>query len=571
MPGSYGRCLRRYDLRPRELPNQKACAKVKDSWRATTLAPFGSRTFAKIWTASLVSNFGSLIQAVGASWLMTSLAASADLVALVQASTSLPIMLLALPSGAIADIWDRRAIMLIAQTAMLLVSITLAVMTFLGHLTPWSLLTMTFLIGCGTALYGPAWQSSVGEQVPREHIPAAVALNTMSFNLARTAGPAIGGVIVAVAGAPVAFVVNALTYIGLLFTLATWKREKTKSNLPPETMLLAMGTGLRYSRLSPAIRAVLMRGFVLGAAGSAIWALMPLVAKDLLHGGPLVYGLLFGTFGVGAVCGALISTAARQRLQNETLVRLGTIGFALMTGVAAFSPWVVLTMVGFVIGGASWVLMLSTFNITVQMSSPRWVAGRSLAIYQMVVFGGLAIGSWLWGEIAESHGLVLALAVSSVILALSVLLGLSARLPQTESLNLTSARDPFTVTPKVEVGPESGRVVTTVTYQVRAEDHAAFVEAMQEVRRIRRRDGARRWMLMQDMSAPEVWVERFHSPSWVEHVRRYHRFTVSDQEIERRALAFHRAAEPPRIRHLLERESVSELALQGSARGTIEG
>jgi MFS family permease len=544
---------------------------VKDSWRATTLAPFRSRTFTKIWSASLVSNFGSLIQTVGASWLMTSLAASPDLVALVQAATTLPIMLLALPSGAIADIWDRRVIMIIAQTAMLLVSITLAVMTFLGYLTPWSLLTMTFLIGCGTALYAPAWQSSVGEQVAREHIPAAVALNTMSYNLARTAGPALGGVIVAVAGAPASFVVNALTYIGLLLTLATWKREKVKSHLPPETMLLAMSTGLRYSRLSPGIRAVLLRGFVLGTAGSAIWALMPLVAKDLLHGGPLVYGLLYGTFGVGAVCGALISAAARQRLKNETLVRVGTIGFALMVAISAFSPWIPLTMFGFVIGGASWVLMLSTFNITVQMSSPRWVAGRSLAIYQMVVFGGLAIGSWIWGELAESHGLVVALAASSVILALSVVLGFTAPLPQTESLNLASARDQLNVTPKVEVGPESGRVITTVTYQVATDDHAAFVEAMQEVRRIRRRDGARRWMLMQDMTAPELWVERFHSPSWVEHVRRYHRFTVTDQEIERRALAFHRGAEPPRIRHLLERASVGELALQGSARGSIEG
>ena len=526
---------------------------MKDSWQASTLAPFASRTFLKIWSASLVSNFGSLIQAVGASWMMTSLAGSADYVALVQASTSLPIMLLALPSGAFADIWDRRVIMLVAQGALLVISIALTIMAYAGHLTPWSLLTMTFLIGCGTALYGPAWQASVGEQVPREHIPAAVSLNTMSYNLARTAGPAIGGVIVATAGAPASFVVNALTYVGLIVMLATWKREKLKSHLPPETMLLAMSAGLRYSRLSPAIRAVLLRGFVLGMAGSAIWALMPLIAKDLLKGGPLIYGILFGTFGVGAVCGALVSGTARQKIANEKLVRLATLGFALMAGVSAFSPWLLLTLAVFIIGGASWVLMLSTFNITVQLSSPRWVAGRALAIYQMVVFGGLAIGSWIWGEVAERYGLPVALAASSVILALSVLLGFHARLPQTDSLNLAAARGDFKVTPKVELGPESGRVITTVTYQVAAEDHQAFVQAMQEVRRIRRRDGARRWMLMQDMSEPELWIERFHSPSWVEHVRRYHRFTVSDQEIERGALAFHRGSEPPKIRHLLER------------------
>ncbi len=197
--------------------------------------------------------------------------------------------------------------------------------------------------------------------------------------------------------------------------------------------------------------------------------------------------------------------------------------------------------------------MLSTFNITVQLSSPRWVSGRALAIYQMVVFGGMAIGSWMWGEIAENISLVTALAASCAVLTLSVLLGLHARIPQAESLNLGAARGDLNVTPKVEVGPESGRVITTVTYQVAPRDHAAFVEAMQEVRRIRRRDGARRWMLMQDMSEPEIWIERFHSPSWVEHVRRYHRFTVADQDIERRALAFHRGPEPPKIRHLLER------------------
>jgi MFS family permease len=528
---------------------------VTESWRASTLAPFRSRTFLKIWSASLVSNFGSLIQAVGASWLMTSLAPSADYVALVQASTTLPIMLLALPSGAVADIWDRRIIMLIAQGLMLTVSIVLAVMAYMGLITPWTLLTLTFLIGCGVALYGPAWQSSVGEQVPREHIPAAVALNTMSYNLARTAGPAIGGIIVATAGAPAAFVANALTYVVLIVMLISWKRPKTESHLPPETILMAMSAGMRYSRLSPAIRAVLLRGFVLGVLGSAIWALMPLIARDLLGGGALTYGVLFGTFGAGAVVGALVSAAARQRFPNELLVRVSTLGFGTTAVVAAFSPWLPLTLLAFVIGGASWVIMLSTFNITIQMSSPRWVTGRALAIYQMVTFGGMAIGSWLWGELAESRGLVAALAVSGGLLFASTLLGLKARLPQAESLNLAPSRGVPNFTPRVELGPESGRVVVTVEYRVAGRDQGQFVQAMQEVRRIRRRDGARRWMLLQDMNESELWVERFHSPSWVEHLRRYHRFTVADQEIERRALAFHRGSEPPKVRHLLERPS----------------
>jgi MFS family permease len=528
---------------------------VTNSWRASTLAPFRSRTFLKIWSASLVSNFGSLIQAVGASWLMTSLAPSADYVALVQASTTLPIMLLALPSGAVADIWDRRVIMLIAQGLMLIVSAALAIITYLGFITPWTLLTLTFLIGCGTALHGPAWQSSVGEQVPREHIPAAVALNTMSYNMARTAGPAIGGIIVATAGAPFAFVVNAFTYVGLIAALAFWRRPKTESHLPPESMLMAISAGLRYTRLSPAIRAVLLRGFVLGALGSAIWALMPLIARDLLHGTATTYGVLFGTFGVGAVLGALISAAARDRLRNETLVRVSTLAFGLTAAIAAFSPWLLLTLAGFLIGGASWVLMLSTFNITIQLSSPKWVTGRALAVYQMMTFGGMAIGSWIWGEVAEDRGLVFALAVSAGLLFASTLIGLRARLPQTEGLNLAPSRGAPNITPRVELAPESGRVIVTVEYRVAEQDHAAFAQAMQEVRRIRRRDGARRWMLMQDLSDPQLWVERFHSPSWVEHLRRYHRFTVADQEIERRAIAFHRGESPPKVRHLIERSA----------------
>jgi MFS family permease len=400
---------------------------------------------------------------------------------------------------------------------------------------------------------GPAWQSSVGEQVQREHIPAAVALNTMSYNLARTAGPAVGGIIVATAGAPFAFVVNALTYVGLITTLALWKRPKTESQLPPESMLMAIRAGLRYCRLSPAIRAVLLRGFLLGAFGSAIWALMPLIARDLLGGSAKTYGVLFGTFGCGAVLGALSSSTFRQRFTNETLARAGIVAFGSTAAISAFSPWMALTLFGFLIGGASWVIMLTSFNITIQLSSPKWVTGRALAVYQMFVFGGMAMGSWIWGEVAEGYGLKWALAASALLLWASSLVGLIARLPQTEGLNLAPSRGPLKFTPRVELGPESGRVIVTVEYRVAERDQAEFARAMQEVRRIRRRDGARRWMLMQDMGDPELWVERFHSPSWVEHLRRYHRFTVSDQEIERRATAFHRGEGPPRIRHLLER------------------
>lgn len=523
------------------------------SWRDRTLAPFRHRIFLAIWLASLVSNFGSLIQAVGASWLMTSIAPSPDMVALVQAATALPIMLLSLPSGAVSDIHDRRSIMLVALGLMIAVSSLLAALAILDLVGAWTLLAMTFLLGCGSALYGPAWQSSVGEQVPRSELPAAVALNSLGFNIARTVGPAAGGVIVASAGPEAAFVVNAVSYIALIVVLASWRRVRTPAVLPPETLSNAMFAGLRYVGLSPSIRNVLIRSFAFGLAASGVWALMPLIARDLVGGGALTYGLLLGAFGIGAVGGALSAAPLHHRLSIETLVRAATALFGIAAAIAAMSKSLPLTLAALLVGGAAWVLALSTFNVTVQTCSPRWVVGRSVAVYQMVTFGGIAIGSWAWGEFADGVTLEASLLGSASLMGISVLLGLRLRLPQWEPLNL----DPSHAWPdpqvRLDLVPQSGPVVVTVEYRVAAEEQEAFVVAMRELRRIRRRDGARRWTLLQDVADPDVWIERFHSPTWAEHLRHHHRATVADREVERRVRAFHRGAEPPRIRHLLER------------------
>jgi MFS family permease len=509
-----------------------------------------------IWTASLVSNFGSLIQAVGASWMMTSIAPSPDMVALVQASTALPIMLLSLASGATADIWDRRLVMLIAQVTMLVVALVLTVTTYVGQITPWTLLTLTFLLGCGVALYGPAWQSSVGEQVPRADLPAAVSLNSLSFNIARTAGPAIGGVIVAKAGPPAAFLINALSYVGLIVVLSLWRRPRPAPFLPPENMLMAMGAGVRYARLSPEVRTVLIRGFVFGILGSSIWALMPLIARDLIGGDAVTYGVLLGSFGIGAVLGALTTTTLRRRYSIEVIVRWSTVGFGVGSMLVSFSSWHALSVPALMLGGASWVLALSTFNVTVQTSSPRWVVGRTVAIYQMVTFGGLAMGSWLSGVVAKAFGLSMCLLATGALMAISALLGRRLPLRQPEGLNLDPSRT-FSSESRAQLDRliDTGPVVVTVEYKIAVDDAEDFRVAMHELKRIRRRDGAKRWSLMQDMAAPEIWIERYHSPNWVEHLRRHHRFTVSDREIERKALDFHQGPEPPHVRHLIERRT----------------
>ncbi len=536
-----------------------------ERWRAATLGPFEVRIFAAIWIATLVSTFGSLIQGVGASWLMISIAPSADMVALVQTSITLPIMLLSLVAGAISDTWDRRRLMLIAQAIMLVVSATLALVAWRGHITPWTLLAFTFVLGCGAAFYGPAWQSSVGEQVPRDLVPSAVALNSLGFNIARTVGPAIGGAIVAGFGPQAAFFINAVSYVGLIAVLSAWRHPPRERALPPESLGVAMLAGVRYARLSPILVAIFVRATIFGLMASAVWALMPLIARDLVKGGAIIYGVLLGAFGTGAMVGALTVSHLRQRLSNEWLVTAASIVFGLASIAAALSPWLATTMLALVGAGAAWVMSLSTFNASVQVSSPRWVVGRTVAIYQMVTFGGLALGSWMWGEVAHALSLRTSLIASGVGLLASVILGRWMRVPQAENLDLESMRKGTpALAPQIDIVPQSGPVVINIAYQVAVEDRVAFAAAMQELRRVRKRDGARGWTLLHDMDHPETWIERYHSPTWLAHLRRRLRLTRADQAIEERVRRLHRGDSPPLVHRYLERPPSSMSGLDKS-------
>ncbi len=523
--------------------------------QASSLAPLRHAIFRDVWISSLVSNFGGLIQSVGASWMMASISSSADMVALVQAANNLPIMLFSLTAGALSDNFDRRQVMLIAQIFMLVVSAFLAVAAYLGMVTPWLLLFFTFLIGCGSALNGPAWQSSVGDMVPREDLPSAISLNSMGFNIARSAGPALGGLIVAAAGAGAAFLFNAVSYVGLIVVLFRWRPPVHPQVLPRESLWTAMHAGIRYVSMSPHIGRVLTRSAVFGFAASAVMGLMPLMARDLVRGGPLTYGLLLGAFGVGAVAGALLSSRLRQRLTVEELVRWSFAGFALSSAICGFSTFTVLTMAGLAVGGACWVLALSTFNVTVQLSAPRWVAGRALALYQVFAFGGMAFGSWIWGTAADHFGAVAALAAAAASCLIGGAIGLREPLPPLTRLNL----DPLSrwQEPKiaVDIEPRSGPVVITIEYIIGEEDMVAFLNAMADRRRIRLRDGARHWSLMRDLADPTLWIERYHSPTWVEYVRQAQRATHEDAVVGDRVRALHRGETPPRVHRMIERQT----------------
>ncbi|WP_425290375.1 MFS transporter [Bosea lathyri] len=537
--------------------------------RVSPFVPLRQPVFRAVWFASLASNFGGLVQAVGASWMMTSIAASPDMVALVQASTTLPVMLFSLAAGAISDNYDRRSIMLTAQGFMLTVSVMLALSAWFGLITPWLLLTFTFLIGCGTALNNPAWQSSVGDMVPRRDVPAAVTLNSVAFNIARSVGPAIGGAIVAAAGAVAAFTINAFSYIALIVVLARWQPPRVERLLPRETLWIAMSAGVRYIAMSPNIRSVILRSFAFGFGGIVVLALLPLIARDLVHGGPLTFGVLLGAFGAGAVAGAFMSARLRRMLSTEALVRLTFAGYAAAAAIIALSTSMWLTMPALCVAGASWVLTLSTFNATVQLSAPRWVVGRALALYQMAAFGGMATGSWAWGQATLHLGPEKALLISAIALLVGAAIGLRYKLPPLEELNLdplSSWREPKVA---VDIEPRSGPVIVTIEYIIREEDVVAFLNAMAERRRIRRRDGARHWTLLRDLTDPMLWMERYDSPTWVEYVRQNQRVTQADAEIGERVRALHSGPNPPVVHRMIERQTGSLPSVQAAAAGTL--
>ena len=520
---------------------------------ASPMAPFRHDIFRSVWIASLASNFGGLIQAVGAAWMMTSISDSAGMVALVQASTALPIMLFSLASGAVADSFNRRHVMLIAQLAMVVVSAALAVCSYFGLLTPWLLLMFTFLIGCGTALNNPSWQASVGDMVPRSDLPAAVALNSMGFNLTRSVGPAIGGAIVAAAGAAAAFAVNTLSYLPLIFVLLGWKPAITPNALPRERLGMAMTAGLRYVAMSPNIEAVLLRSFVFGFTAISVLALLPLVARDLIQGGPLLYGILLGAFGAGAVGGALISARLRRILSSEWIVRCAFAGFAACAGIAGLSSNAWLTSAALVIGGTCWVLALALFNVTVQLSTPRWVVGRALSLYQTATFGGMALGSWLWGVAAETYGPDKALLVAGATMIAGGAIGLRVALPKQTSLDLDPLdrwKEPHLA---LDITPRSGPIKIIIEYLIKEENLPAFLSVMADRRRVRRRDGARQWSLMRDLENPELWMESYHTPTWVEYVRHNQRTTNADAVISERIRSLHSGPDRPRVHRMIVR------------------
>jgi MFS family permease len=498
------------------------------------------------------------MQDTAGTWLMTALTTSPLLIALMQTAASLPVLFLGLPAGATADMFDRRRLLIFWQTWMLATVAILSALTMFGIISPAVLLILTFLLNIGSAMNNPAWQAIVPELVPRSELPDAIALNSAAFNLARAAGPALGGLTVAAfvspaAGAAVVFLLNSVSFLAVIWVLYVWKRTPIfRSALPGERIFGSMRSGVRYVRHSPPLRAVLLRTFLFTGFASAVWALLAVVAQQDLHAGAMAYGILNGCLGLGAVVGASLLPRLRRMLPAEWMLAGTGLVFAATLLTLAFTRNVPLIVFWLLAAGSAWTTTTSTLNIAVQISVPNWVQARALGIYQMIFAGGMAIGSALWGFIAERASSRTSLLVSAVGMLIAVPIARRFPLLRGKAPDLSPyqfAAKSFA--PVLQPEPEQGPVLITIEYRVDPGDRAAFTEAMHAMRPIRMSIGAIRWGIYQDTAQPERFLETFVVESWLEFLRTRERMTAADLEVRDRARSFHRGEEEPHVSRMI--------------------
>jgi len=518
--------------------------------KVTLWTPFVHAVFRAIWIAGLVSNVGTWMQNVAGVWLVTALTASATLVALMQTATSLPAFLLSMPGGVLADLVDRRRLLLFTQGFMAVVAMGLGALTLAGGISAYGVLGFTFLLGMGAALNLPIWQSIVTELVPRPAVPSAITLNGVSNNIARAIGPAIGGVIIAYYSAGWVFILNGVSFLGTWAVVYFWKREPLATSGPAENFIGALRAGLRYVQYSPAIYGVLVRTFAFSFGSSAMWALTSVVVKHLnLSAGH--YGATLSWLGAGAVTGAVLMGRAGPRLTFNQRVLLGVLAFVgTNVALALVSQIYVLYAVMFS-SGIAWLLVMTSFSTTVQLSVPKWVQARVISVYMLVFQAGLSIGSLVWGELADHLSLQTSLLAAAGWMLASTLLAFPFPMRSAEGLNLDPADDRPRTTGEGSIDPDDGPVLVMIEYQVALADWAAFHLAAEQLTRLRLRDGALRAGVFADVAAPTRISEFFYVATWGEHQRQHHRFTREDQVVETRVRRFHRGTEEPRITHFL--------------------
>ena len=503
--------------------------------------------FRALWGAQFASNVGTWMQTVGAQWLLVD--RSPLLVSLVQAASSLPIMILALPAGAWADLVDRRRLLLGAQLAMFLAAAALAGTTLLDAASPALILALTFALGCGNAVASPAWQAIQPDLVDRGLLPQAAALNGLNMNVARAVGPAVGGLVVASAGASWVFALNAVSFVGIAAVVARWQPPARADSGPRERLGEALRAGGRYVRHALIVRRLLYRALLFIPAASAVWALLPVVASTKLGLGSAGYGVLLGMVGIGAVAGALVVPRLRARVGAASMVTGAMVVTAAAIVAVATVGNVALVGIALLPVGGAWIAVMSTLNSGLQLALPNWVRARGLAHYLVVFQGAQALGAVLWGAVADRTSVTTALLVAAAVLAVGAVVGLRSPMPDTSTLDRTpSAHWPA---PQLMFAPDAadGPILITVTYRVAADNATAFTDAMRHVGRSRRRTGALRWELFRDGNDPGSFVECYLVGTWAEHLRQHqHRLTGADRRFEEQALRY--TLGDPQVAHL---------------------
>ncbi|MCA1495034.1 MFS transporter [Ensifer sp. NBAIM29] len=519
---------------------------------SATLAPLRNQVFRSIWTATQISSLGWLVQTIAISWLMATISASDLMVALVQAASTLPAFFLSILAGAIADSFSRRGVMIAGLCLLLLASVTLTVSVGLGFVNPWLLLVLGFLAGCGFALNDPAWHASVGDILDKHDIPAAVTLMSVGYNIVRSIGPALGGLILAVSGPLSAFALAALSDVAPLSAVWRNKWQVRSSPLPREPMITAIYDGLRFTAMSSDIRAASIRAALFGLASISILALLPLVVRDQLASGPIVYGTLFAGFGMGALIAGMSNGVLRRMVPQELLMAFASITCAVCCLSLAHTSSVTWATIALALGGVGWVLTWTGLDVWVQLASPRWVVGRTLSIYYALTYGGISAGSWIWGAVAQNYSLTLALDSAAGVLLLVAAVG---RVMPIRLWNETDQQGSDFCPPEIalDLKPRSGPVAATTVYSIAEDDLETFLRCMRARRYAVSRAGARDWTLQRDLRKPSQWTETFRTPTWMDFLRLNHRLSPADQEITQLLAGLHKGDASPQTDLAIER------------------
>ena len=522
-------------------------------------APFKSKIFSALWLSGMISTIGVRMHEVAAAWLMTSLTTDPFMVALVQTATTLPIFLFALIAGAVADVVSKRKLLIIVQIMMAVVAGLLTYIVYIGSITPTLLLMFIFALGTGAAFVAPAKQAIVPQLIPKEELQSAIALNSVGFNLSRSVGPAIAGIAITTVGIAAPFAFNAISFIFIVVALLMWCPFRVIGDLPKERIPGAIMSGLRYVRYSPPLKATLWKAFAFFISASAFWALLPLLVKTELQGDAKLFGLLIGMIGVGAVIGAILLPYVKNTLTPQQLITVSSLLLIVVFSISATVEIKALIMLVCIIFGACWVWVLSTFNVSAQLALPDWVRARGLAIYLMVFFGSMSLGSLIWGALASQLGICGALFIAGVTLALGTFFSRKLELNQGKALDLSPSThwpEPIVVTDSQEeinnnMLHERSPVMVTVEYQIDKSDTETFLSLMYQLGRTRKQYGAYTWNILEESDKPGIFIEQFMDVSWLEHLRHHKRVTAEDKELQQKIRALHQGKELPIVRHFL--------------------